>query len=238
MISFYGKVTAAILVSFFVVASTVLVFAEKLTAQYRDEVQQKLHLDLADHLAHDKRFMVGDTVDKATLEQMFHDMMILGPSFEFYLLDKAGNIVAHAAKPGKVKLKRVSVEPIREFLTRQDRLPIFGMDPRAPGQRKVFSAARLDNGYLYVIIGGEKEQDIVQLVRSSHILGLSVTILSAGLGFSLIVALLLFAFLTNPIRRLTRDIQQFRAGGLDSGNNTFSHWHSESRDEIQQLGDA
>jgi len=236
--SFFGKVTLAILASFVVVGTTLILFTQNLTDQYQDEVQQKLHLDLADHLAHDKHFLQGGKIDKEDLEKTFHNMMILGPSFEFYLLDKSGRILAHAAEPGKVKVDHVSVEPIREFLAHDRPLPIFGTDPRSPGHRKVFSATALDGGFLYVIIGGEKEQNIVDLVRGSHIMGLSVTILSAGLGFSLIVALLLFAFLTNPIRRLNRDILFFRAEGLESAGSAFSHWRRESPDEIQQLGVA
>jgi len=120
-------------------------------------------------------------------------------------------------------------------------LPIVGDDPRSEYRKKIFSVAEIkDNGelvaYLYIIIGGEIYDGVVDLLQNSHIIKLSFWGFIATLFFSLIVVLLLFAMLTRPLRRLAIDMRLFRAEGFEKGNMPDSVWDENSTDEIHRLG--
>ena len=113
--------------------------------------------------------------------------MVINPSLEIYLLDLQGRVMAYSAPKGKVKRLAISLEPIERFLKQDERFPIEGDNPRDTAERKVFSAARIANndgpqGYLYIVLGGEKYDDIVQLLRHSYILDSALIVLLAALG--------------------------------------------------------
>lgn len=239
--SFYAKIALVLLVSFFVLGAGFIFLTENLSRTYQDEVRQKLHLGLADYIATHNAPLKNGQVDPKALKDTFTGMMILGPDFEFYLLDKNGKILAHAAKPEKIKRESINMDPILEFINEESMLPILGDDPRSEQGKKVFSAAEVvdEQGmkvYLYIIIGGEIYDSIVDLLKGSHIVTLSFWVLIAGLSFSLIVVLFLFGLLTRPIRKLTADIQRFRDQGFSSQGSTVSDWKADTGDEIQQLG--
>ena len=133
--------------------------------------------------------------------------MVVNPSIEIYLLDPAGKILAFSAPPGKVKLDRVDLVPIKKWFEDDIVYPLTGDDPRNPARKKVFSAARIPEqgqlqAYLYIILGGEIFDSIAQKLRGSYIMQLSAWWIMASLLFALITGLLLFAYLTRRLKRL------------------------------------
>ena len=70
---------------------------------------------------------------------MFHDYMTINPSIEIYLIDLEGTILSFSADPGVVKRKRVSLGPVRAFLSGDDAYPVLGDDPRSHDGHKAFS---------------------------------------------------------------------------------------------------
>lgn len=186
------------------------------TTLYREEVEQRLNLDLAEHLLGEGPLMVGGEVSSESLEHLLHMLMVINPRLEIYVLDAAGKIRAFSAEEGRVKLDAVDLEPIERVLAGDDRLPIRGDDPRRPGREVVFSVAPMADdsgfdGYLYVVLGGEHYQSIADRVRDSLILrlssiwGLALVLLTAALGVAA------FSSLTRPLRRLDRKIQSYRS---------------------------
>ena len=82
--------------------------------------------------------------------------MILGLSFEFYLIDPKGKIISYSADPGKVQREDVDLEPLLALLSRKKSLPVYGDDPRNNEGQKIFSTAAIYNGkklqgYLYIL---------------------------------------------------------------------------------------
>jgi two-component system OmpR family sensor kinase len=141
--------------------------------------------------------------------------MVFNPSIEIYLLDINGNILAYSAPVGKVKHQRVDLNPIKTYLLGQITFPLVGDDPRDGQRKKVFSAAPIINqdrleGYLYVILGGEQYDNVVDKLRNSYILTLSIGIIGAGLLFSAAASLVLFHFLTKKLRHLTHAVTTFK----------------------------
>ncbi|MCW3172851.1 HAMP domain-containing sensor histidine kinase [Shewanella subflava] len=182
----------------------------------RNQIQQSLHQELADHMAHINPLLSKGITSDAALKEAFHDFMLLGPSFEIYTLDPDGKVIAYDAKEDKIKNHRVDIGIIEQFLTGQS-LPILGTDPRSNNTQKIFSASKLINadglhsGYLYVIIGGEDYDSWQALINAEN----QPKIWGATIGFWGIFALLLFVMLlryfTRPIDKLARDLNQLTA---------------------------
>jgi signal transduction histidine kinase len=241
--SFYSKLALALLISFSAIGIALVLLTQSLSTNYQDEVRQKLHLELADHVAKSGDLIVDGKVDEAALEHTFHNMMILGPDFEFYLLNAAGKIIGYSADPGKLKRQSINLEPVRTFLDGHTMLPILGDDPRSSSRQKIFSASVIEDGqgntyYLYIIIGGEIYDDIVELLGASHIMQLGIWVVVGGLAFCLIVILFIFLLLTNPLRLLSKDINEFRVRGFEGDASTITDWDANSADEIQRIGVA
>lgn len=239
--SFYNKLSLGLVVSFIFIGLLLLVFAQHLTQRYQNEVEQKLHKDLAYHVIKDSDLLKNGEIDKKALKQAFHNMMILGPDFEFYLLDEKGAIQTYSADPNRIKRQSVNLNAVNGFLSQQSEFPILGDDPRSDSKQKIFSVYPIyDNnvvkGYLYIIIGGEIYDGITELLKNSHNMTLAAWSLFLVMIFGLIVTLLMFALLTRPLRRLSNDIETFREGGFQNHQLPISKWQASSHDEIQRLG--
>ena len=241
--TFYGKLSLLLLACFMVIAIVLTILAKLLTQNYQSEVEQKLHLKLAEHIVHDNQLFNGDQINHSAIKHAFHGMMILGPSFEFYIVSPEGKILTFSAAPDRIKRQSVSIDPINDFINGVKPLPILGDDPRSTTKKKIFSVSPIHEknqlkGYLYIIIGGEIYDDITSLLQKSHILTLGGWSVVLILFMTLIVTLFLFAMLTRPLRRLTSDIEMLREHGFESRPLTYHQWKSNSGDEIERLGNS
>ncbi|WHI52345.1 HAMP domain-containing sensor histidine kinase [Microbulbifer sp. MLAF003] len=242
--AFYRRLILLLLCSFIVVGVFFLLLMGCVVAAYQSEVAQNLHRDLARHLAEQNALFVDGQPDKEGLYHLFHDLMVLGPNFEFYLLSPEGEVLAYSAEPAKIKRQFIDLDPIRVFLDRSTGIQrtIYGPDPRDSERLKVFSAAPVERdgqllGYMYVIIGSELFDDVVQGVWQNHLLRWVAAVFLGCLILSLIASLWVFALLTRPLRKLTRDMQHFRAAGLQ-GDLPSTSWNTEENDLVQRLGSA
>ncbi len=242
--SFYSKLVMALLASFIVVSLFMMFLMSELTDSYQNEVEQKLHKQLAQHMVKDHQLLKDGELDHKALKSAFHSMMVLGPAFEFYVLDVDGRIQTFSAEPGKVKRDHVDLKSVRQFLSKQVLLPILGDDPRSLTRHKIFSVAEIKHeekliGYLYIIIGGEKYDDVVDVLKGSHIIKLGVWGVIASLCFILLTLMVVFGLLTKPLRKLSEDMQLFRKSGFkmssDKLQQAMNNWN-EKGDEINRLG--
>lgn len=186
---------------------------------YHQEANQRLHLDLAKWLVEHYHFERDGQIDEAGIQAVFGDAMRVNPTIEAYLLDGTGQIIAFNAPRGHVKLMRVDLAPITQFLASTRDLPILGSNPRNPDAPQVFSVARIRSGgatigYLYVVVGGEQYQGWVNRLRVSHIL--QVAALGAGIVIlaGLLAGLGGFWFFTRRITRLSNEMALFRVNGF------------------------
>ncbi len=215
--SLYSKLAAVLAGLFGLVGLTIVWVTLFSTEIYQNEVTQGLNSRLAEHIVGQKLLMEDKQINEQALEEIFHMLMVINPTIEIYLLDPGGHIMSYSALPGKVRLKRVGLGPVKKWLSGDRDYPILGDDPRTPGGQKVFSAARIPKqgpleGYLYVILGGEIYDSIVQQLQRSTIVRLSAWIVAASLVFALAAGLVLFAALTGRLKRLTVAMEAFRKG--------------------------
>jgi signal transduction histidine kinase len=239
--SLYSKL-AAVLTGLFCLAGLAIIVVTMFSADmYQQEVNQRLNSKLADHIVAERLLMRENRVNQEALEDIFHMLMVINPSIEIYLLDTAGTILAFSAAHDRVKRKRVDLGPVRNLLAGHATLPVSGDDPRSLGGKKVFTAARIPEqgelqGYLYVILGGETYDSVVQKLKASYILQLSTWMIFASMLFALVAGLVLFASLTGRLKRLANAMDTFRSGAGQAQIKNIPQISNHRADEIDRLG--
>ena len=211
------------------------------TRLYQQEIQQKLNRTLADHIARDIPLLSDGTANQPALEDLFHTLMIVNPSIELYLVDAQGAILSFNAPPGKVKLDKVALQPIHDFLGEARELPIKGNDPRNPDRSKVFSAAPVyENqqlaGYLYIVLAGENYDTAVEMIQDSYILRLLFWIGLAASGLSLLTGFLSFNWLTRRVRQISSAVEGFKNSEFKTALALRGWRDHSSGDEIDIMG--
>ncbi len=215
--SLYAKLAFVLLGLFAVVGALLIVVCVYSTEMYQQEVTQKLNRTLAELIVSEKIVMKDSLVNEAALKDIFSTLMVINPSIEVYLLDPMGKILAFSAEPGKVRRTLVSLAPITRFLQGTEAFPILGDDPRSSDGRKIFTAARISTdgrleGYLYVILGGETYDTVLQKVQGSFILRLSLWATFVSLIVAATAGLVLFGWLTRRLKRLAAAMKAYSDG--------------------------
>ncbi|UCD77048.1 MAG: HAMP domain-containing histidine kinase, partial [Desulfobacterales bacterium] len=238
--SLYSKLAMALLGVFCFLGVSIVVVTQFASDMYQQEVVQKLNRDLARQIVAQKILMQEHRINEKGLKEIFDMLMVVNPSIEVYLLNPTGQILAYSAPPGKVKLDRVDLEPIKTWFEEGVAFPLTGDDPRHPGRKKVFSAARVPEqgplqGYLYIILGGEIFDSIVQKLKGSYILQLSAWWIAASLFFALVTGLLLFAYLTRRLKRLAAVMDSFDVAQTAARLRSIRVKDRQKGDEIDRL---
>ncbi len=188
------------------------------------ESLQRLHLPLAAAIVAGQPTPLIDAsgrVDAAPVQALATHVMMLNPSAEVYLLDATGRVRAHALGDlgrddplGRL----VDLAPVHALLDAHadapraaPMLPLFGSDPRAPGQRAIFSAAALPGGtppagYLYVVLRPPEDPSFA---HSGPLRAGAMALGAATLAAAAVLAGVLRR-LTRPLQALTRRVQAFR----------------------------
>jgi signal transduction histidine kinase len=215
--SLYAKLALALLGLLSLVGGLLVVVSVTSTELYQQEASQKLNRTLAKLIVSERDLMRDRTVNGAAVKEIFSMLMTVNPSIEVYLLDPQGTILAYSAEPGRVKRTAVDLAPVTAFLEGKRSYPIVGDDPRSHRGRKIFTAARIPGtgpleGYLYVILGGESYDTVLQKLEGSYILRLSLWVTVVSILVAAGAGLALFAYLTRRLRRLTAAMSSYADG--------------------------
>lgn len=216
--SLYSRLAMVLLFVFLSMAAMLFWLFEKASIATQNEASQRLHLTLAENIVKDLGISSRGDFDAEMIKEAFHQMMILGPTIELYVLDKGGKLITYDAPKEKIKRDKINLKPILDFINHKASLPILGDDPRSKDREKIFSAAKvyakkIDKnvfiGYLYIIIGGENYDSVATALRLSKTWRISLIGIIGALLFLLLASLLLFYALTRPLRQLTREVKAF-----------------------------
>jgi len=229
------------LIGFFLV-----LFVRYTTELYQQELNQSLNAALADQIVAQEWLLENGRINQDALGRIFHNMMVINPSIELYLLDAEGGILAYSAPKGKVKRSSVDLDVVHRFIDGVPNYPLPGNDPRSMGKQKVFSAARIPaegeegplEGYLYVILGGEAYDSVTEMIQGSYIIRLSLIGLGAGLLIAFLGGALLFALLTRRLSRLASLIGAYSENNTGAEAGMRYRPQRRGRDEIDRLGEA
>ena len=240
----YAKLSVALVAIVLAIAALYAVLTLFAARHHLQVTEQRLNRDLARDLVADRNLVEEGRINETALKEMFHDYMTINPSIEIYLLDLEGQILSFSADPGIVKRNRVSLEPVRAFLAGGDAYPLLGDDPRSHDRQKTFSVTPVPSeespqGYLYVVLLGERVDSIAALLHTSFIARYSGFALIVSIVVGSLAGLVVLRAMTRRLRRLTGHIDRFRTGGFRSFEPFGGAGPSDGKgDEIAQLGRA
>lgn len=238
----------ALIITFCALVSAILIYSSE---KHEREVTQRIHSELAGHVVDNYLLYKDGKPDYAQAKQTFHDLMILGANFEFYLLDKHGSIVAHDGDPQNVVSKKVNLSPINKFVASRGHALVLGEDPKNAQRKKVFSAAPIYQmgevyGYLYVVIGSQAHDELANEVWYKNVVQSSLGLLGLALTLFLLCLAFTVFYITKPLNRLIKQVRSVKAQGFEQGADeqnasilsSLKNWPSDSHNDIDILGHA
>ena len=218
--SLFWRLSFFFLVGLLLLAGGYIYITYSTSLEYSQETSQKLNRSVAARIAsHTKPFLNG-RLDTLEVENIFHNVMVLNPSVEVYLLNNEGEILSYFAPFGKVKLTHVDLGPIHHFEENTEEI-IKGEDPRNPGVFKVFSASKIldaENqvGYIYVILASEEYTTVTSMLENSFRMKLATKSILVTLLSTVVIGLLLIWFLTKNLNKIIASVNDFKNGNLDA----------------------
>ncbi len=189
--------------------------------KYFDEINQQLNRNTAKNIVeYSTPFYDGQVIQPA-LEELFHNVMVINPALEVYLLDTTGKILAWYPPEKKLLQESIDLAPVRAFIDDPQLSSVKGDNPLQPNTQNVFSASRLwmndkDYAYIYVVLSSEEYTAIAKKLSGNFLIKIGwqsmVLTLLATLGIGLIV----IRILTNNLDKIISVMQQFRRGDLNA----------------------
>ena len=237
--SLYFKLVLVLFFLFTLIGGVFLAVALYTAPMYQQEVSQQLNHDLARYIVNEHVLIENGEVQQENLSELFHNVMIINPSLELYLLDPDGQVVAHSMPPEKVKRNQVSLGPINSFLATDAQGLIMGDDPGNEDSQNSFTVAPIDylnqrQGYIYAILGSEKISNITDVLQRSLIMKWSTSAVLTALAFAFIAGLLMFFFLMRKLRVLSHAMQEFKSRNLQEASMADTP-EARSMDEIDTM---
>jgi signal transduction histidine kinase len=235
--SFYARLSAVFLLLILLLGAGCVAIAFRSAQRLFDDVEQLLNREYARSIAGEISPLVANGFSEESVKSAIHYMMVLNPMVEIYLLDPAGKILAYFLNPAeKIERDTVDVSPVQQFVQSGGRRLALGEDPRSATRRRPFSAASLrmggEQGYVYVILGGEKYDASLRMIRDSYYLRAGVVAFFLALAATLAVGLILFSFLTRRLSSLSEAVRGFEKGDLGR------RVRARGSDEVGALGRA
>ncbi len=234
----YGKISLIFFLLLFLLGTAQIIISVQSSMNFVCETDQTLNRYLARNLATKFQPFLKDSLDRAGIDHLIHELMIYNPRIEIYLLDDKGDLLAYFADPFKIQNNHIDTAPIKRFVSNDPdvRFPIMGDDPRSDRQ-KVFSASAIElpggkKGYIYVILGSELYDTAINGIGGSYILSTTAFTLVLILVFAGILGSVLFFNLTRRLRRMTRAVSDFDKGDYSR------RIAVQSDDELGQLSSA
>ncbi len=85
--SLFRRLVIALVFVFSLLLYLFFIWSNHLASNIKLQSEQKLHLNLATHLAADNPMLQEQQFAYENLSGLFHTLMMLGPNFEFYFID-------------------------------------------------------------------------------------------------------------------------------------------------------
>jgi signal transduction histidine kinase len=219
--SLYWKIAVIFLFALIIVSVIYLDIAVYTAEMYFQEASQRLNEEVAPHIADENQCFINGEANDEGLKEVFHDIMVINPSIEVYLLNTEGKILTYFAPNKEVKLEFVPLEPIYEFLEVGASTFVMGIDPKNETAMKGFSAAKVyedsvHRGFIYVILGGEEYENATQFVLGSYMLRLGLRSMTITLIAAALFSLIALGVITRNLRKIVNVIRRFKDGDLDA----------------------
>ena len=220
MNTLFARLSTALLIIVVSMGTAFFVVDRVNTRLYYEELTQRLNAPIAMYVTGQRQLISNGAPDLDSLRELAGHAMVINPTAEIYLLDTAGKILGHGMPPETVVLDVVDLAPVRALIDDASPMPIHGDDPRNASIRKVFSAFEVTTeerleGYLYVVLGGQKYEALSADIGGSYVGKVSFYVAIAIVLATAIIGLLVFGLLTRRLKRLSRDMRRVSESGFD-----------------------
>lgn len=215
------KIGSTFLLILLILSAVYLYIAVWTAEMYYQEAVQKMGSQIAPHIVDENKFFTNGETDETVLKNLFHEIMVINPSLEVYLLNTEGKIITFFAPDKKIIMEAVDLEPIKQFVAEEGKEFVMGNNPRDPKAHSTFTAAEVYEddilrGYLYIIISGEEFNNAAQFVWGSFMLRLAVRSTSITLIAAIIITFISLLLITKNLRKMVGVIREFKNGKLDA----------------------
>lgn len=221
MSKLYWRISGILLIIFLSIGVAYFLITAYSAQRYYQETTQRLNADVAEHMLLEVNPFVDGKVNEESLGKIMHSMMAVNPGLEVYLLNPEGEILSFVVLDKKVKLEKVNIAPVKDFILTDGQEFILGDDPRNPGQTAVFSATAVEEngkllGYVYLVLASEQYENISATLRNSYLLktGSQLFILTMLAAFSM--GLLAIWIITRNLRVIIQTVRKFEKGDLNA----------------------
>ncbi|MBK6266578.1 HAMP domain-containing histidine kinase [Marivirga sp. S37H4] len=219
MRSLYWKISLAFTLVLLVIAFSYMLITTQAAKNYFMHTTQKLNASVADYLVEEVSPFKNGKVNEEALGTIMHSMMAVNPGIEVFLLNPSGEILSYVVLDSKVKLKRVNLDPIKQFIASSGEHFIVGDDPRSTDYKTIFSATEIYEedkllGYVYITLASEKYEEIASSLLGSYWLKLTFNSFVIALIVALLIGLVLTILLTRNLRKIVKTVNQFKEGNL------------------------
>jgi signal transduction histidine kinase len=256
MNTLFSKLSIALLVIVGSMGTAFLLLDRINTRAYYEELSQNLNAPIAMYVTQQRQLISNGIPDLESLRELASHAMIINPTAEIYLLDKEGAILGHNLPTTSVLTNNVDLSPVQILVDGNAQFPLRGDDPRNPSVQKIFSAWPVAStygteGYLYVILGGQKYEELASNLGNSYVARSSAFAIVAIALFTAIVGLLVFGLLTRRLKCLNGEMLRVTASGfqtlpaltkasgrrdeIDALSNAFIDMSAQISDQIEQL---
>jgi signal transduction histidine kinase len=233
--SFYGRLSTIFLLLILLLGAGCVAIAFRSSQHLFDDVEQLLNREYARSIAEELRPLVAPGFSEERVKGAIHYMMVLNPMVEIYILDAAGKILAFFLNPAEhIERSAVDITPVQAFVQSAGHRLSLGEDPRSATRARPFSAAPLqmgsDTGYVYIILGGERYDASLRMIRDSYYVRAGLVAFFLALAVTVAAGLSLFFLLTRRLRFLSDAVRDFEKGDLTRRVTV------QGRDELGALG--
>ena len=211
------------------------------TRAYYEELSQRLNAPIAMYVTQQRQLISDGIPDLDSLRDLAGHAMVINPTAEIYLLDRDGDILGHNLPEETVLTRRVNLPPVLSLIDGTAQFPHYADDPRNPSTQKVFSAWPVTSefgteGYLYVVLGGEKYEALANDIGSSYVARSSMIAIATIVVFTAAIGLLVFGLLTHRLKRLSHEMRRLSASRFEAETKLVGA--TGRRDEIDELSSA
>lgn len=213
----FWKIAAAFSLLLALLGLAYFFIATQVSKKYYNSVQQQLYGNTASHLAGFTHPLKNGRPDTLVTHDIIHSIMVINPAVEVYLLDTAGKIIDFVVPDKSVKMQRVNLTAVKQFIAVNGRDYIVGDNPKQPGEACIFSAAPiLENnivtGYVYAVLASEQQKKIQAVFNHNLFFRLGGTIFFATLVIAFIVGIIIFFLITDSICQIATVVKRFKEG--------------------------
>lgn len=239
--SLSSKLIVTLFALLLLMSASFIGFALWKTPMFLQELNQRLNLELADNIVKEKNLMIDTQVNHEAMQSVFMGLMLVNPVIEVYLVDTQGKLLAYSAPEGVVKRKTIDLVPVQQFLSKKQHFPVLGNDPRDLVRDKVFSAAAIYDknnmqGYLYIILGGQAYDSVIELLHSSYMLRIWISAVVVSLLIALLAGFMMFRHITRRVHQLAKGMEKFKQSDFQHSIELPDRFDGRAGDEIDQLG--